>query len=696
MASDIGFQNSIISSIDKAKVHQLNLQSPDGYWWYTLEANESISAEAIFLMYFLGEVDKETETGLARHILSTQRKDGTWAIWHGGPPDLSTTVECYWALKLACHGDCHTASRFAMTGAFSKARDFILASGGIAKARVFTKIHLAQFGLVPWDASPCMPSELMLMPTWAPVNIYEFSSWARACIIPLLVIMNKRPVRPFVRFFPSFNLDELFVEEPSKRDWNYKKDVSFLSWERFFIELNKILKVTTRLPFKPFDAPAMKKCEDWICEHIAKTEDIFPALAYGAAALSALGHPNSHPIIRKAIDALKSFQQVYDGDEKLPPLPNPPPQGGREREGVTHAIHQQCCISPVWDTPWQITALLEAGISPDDPSLIKAGKWLITKQITNTYGDWRFKNPKAEPGGWSFEFENEFFPDVDDTIQVLHVLNKLAIPEKDAAIRRGLNWLLSMQNDDGGWGAFDRNQKLTIVNKIPFSDHGACLDPSSPDITGRMLALLGEGESEFTHIIAKALSYLSRTQEDFGGWHGRWGVNYIYGTWCVLTGVSAVKDYAVLDNKWQERIKRAVEWLKSIQHEDGGWSESPDTYKERAYIPYPNGSKPRGVPSQTAWALMGLHAARNVIASAEGAWQSPECNCVNGIASSPMLLAMTRAAKFLTDRLRADGTWDEKEFTGTGFPGHFYIRYHGYRYFFPLLALAKISSALKG
>ncbi|MBI2342016.1 MAG: squalene--hopene cyclase, partial [Deltaproteobacteria bacterium] len=347
------------------------------------------------------------------------------------------------------------------------------------------------------------------------------------------------------------------------------------------------------------------------------------------------------------------------------------------------AIHQQCCISPVWDTPWQITALLEAGISSNNPSLIKAGKWLIEKQITNTYGDWRFKNPKAEPGGWSFEFENEFFPDVDDTIQVLHVLNKLAIPEKEASIRRGSNWLLSMQNDDGGFGAFDKNQKLAVVNKIPFSDHGACLDPSSPDITGRMLMLLPQMDTgSFQTVVSKALNYLAQTQEAFGGWHGRWGVNYIYGTWCALTGIASLKNYAALDSDWQERIKKAVKWLKSIQHEDGGWSESPDTYKECAYIPYPNGSKPKGVPSQTAWTLMGLIAANSVIARSSDKYRDDE--------------AISRGVEFLARNQKIDGTWDEKEFTGTGFPGHFYIRYHGYRHFFPLLALAKISSALKG
>ena len=496
MGDDYG---NIHAAIKKAVDHQLDLQTDDGYWWYTLEANESICAEMILLMHFLGEVDEAIQTGLAKRILSRQRSDGTWALYHGGPSDLSTTIECYWALKIHL-SFILSLSKDEIDSPFDKlmvseietalnnSRNFIISSGGLTKARVFTKIHLAQFGLIPWKACPAMPVELMLLPNWFPINVYEFSSWARACIIPLLVVLQKRPVRPI----PNFTLDELFAEPPIERDWSYKTDKPFISWERFFILFDKILQVSTRLPFCPFDKPALKKCEKWICEHIAKTEDIFPALAYGAIALSSLGHPNSHPIIVKAIRALKSFQQTYEEDD-LPTVVIGNHRTIAQSHNSTNT-HQQCCISPVWDTPWQVTALLEAGVSSDHPSLLKAGRWLISKQITKTRGDWKFKNPNAEPGGWSFEFENEYFPDVDDTIQVLHVLNRLALPEteKRPAIERSLKWLLSMQNDDGGWGAFDKNQTLTLVNGIPFSDHGACLDPSSPDITGRAIALFSE------------------------------------------------------------------------------------------------------------------------------------------------------------------------------------------------------------
>jgi squalene-hopene/tetraprenyl-beta-curcumene cyclase len=304
-------------------------------------------------------------------------------------------------------------------------------------------------------------------------------------------------------------------------------------------------------------------------------------------------------------------------------------------------------------------ALLEAGISPDTPALIKAGRWLISKQITKYRGDWAVKNPNAEPGGWSFEFKNDCFPDVDDTIEVVSVLQRLAIPEqeKEPSIKKGIAWLLSMQNDDGGWGAFDKNQTLNLVNKIPFSDHAACLDPSSPDITGRMLELLASrGMTVNDPPIARAIDYLVRKQESFGGWFARWGINYIYGTWCVLTGLAELGW-----NPAGTAVRKATNWLKQIQNEDGGFGESPESYPRKTYVRWKE-----SVPSQTAWGLMGLVAAGEV--------KSDEAR---------------RASLFLINRMNENGSWDETAYTGTGFPGHFYIRYHGYRHFFPILALAR-------
>jgi len=635
-----GFREAVSTAI----AHLLSLQHNDGYWWFALEANETIGSEFIFLMHFLGEVEGSILQGIANRILQVQRDDGTWALYKDGPADLSATIECYFALKLAGY-DMNSEP-------LAKAREFILGSGGLVKSRVFTRIHLAMFGLVPWSSCPEMPAELIFLPKWFPINIYEFSSWARSTIVPLLIFMSIKPVR---KLTGNFNLDELFSETLEKRDYSFKTKKGLISWESFFINLDKLLKILEKIPLKPLRNIAINRCAKWTWDHVQRTEDIYPALAYATLSFKALGYPNNAQQIQRPFNVLKSWQQHYTTLDV-------PAVSYEERRG--RAVHQQCCISPVWDTPWALIALLEAGVPPDAPALLKSGRWLIKKQITRFKGDWAVKNPKATPGGWSFEFKNDYFPDIDDTIEVISVLQRLALPEKEKEepIRRGIAWLLSMQNDDGGWGAFDKNQTCTLVNNIPFSDHNACLDPSSPDIAGRMIELLASrGMTANDRPVARAIEYLKNAQENFGGWFARWGINYIYGTWCVLTGLSELG--------WSpagKEVKRALQWLKSIQNPDGGFSESPESYPMGTYIRWKE-----SVPSQTAWGLMGLVA--------------------GGLASSP---EARRAALFLMEKMNEDGTWDEKAYTGTGFPGHFYIRYHGYRKFFPLLALARYNRAL--
>ncbi len=642
------------------------LQRSDGYWWFALEANETIGSEFVFLMHYLGDVDKAIQRGIGRRILDVQRDDGSWSLYHDGPGDLSTSVECYFALKLAGFSKNDPA--------MTKARDFILSAGGAERSRVFTRIHLAMFGLVPWSACPAMPAEFIFLPKWFYVSIYSFSSWARATIVPLLIFMCEKKVS---KLSDNFTLDEIFIDPPDRRDFSFKTNKGFLSIESFFINIDKLLKLYEKKPLKQIRRKAINRCKDWIWERVQKTEDIYPPLAYCALAYKALGYDNEAPQIKKPFTALKMFQQRY-ATRDVPALPEEIKDDGRTRPSELRelgmdprinpcarsnrndAIHQQCCISPIWDTPWMMEALLEAGVPPSDPALLRAGKWLLTKQITEVKGDWAVRNSKARPGGWAFEFENDFYPDVDDTIEVLTVLCRLAIPWriKEKSIKRGIDWLLSMQNNDGGWGAFDRNQTRELVNRIPFSDHKACLDPSSPDITGRMVEFLIKRNFSQAHpVIKKALKYIWRMQEDFGGWLARWGINYIYGTWCVLSALASM-GIGTSD----PRVARAVEWLISVQRPDGGFSEAPNTYDPKEPFSHYSVS----VPSQTAWALMGL---------------------VGGGATHSK--AATRAALYLLNNRNESGSWDEMHYTGTGFPLHFYIRYHGYRHYFPLLALAR-------
>lgn len=634
----------IDQALDRAAGLLQSHQTPDGFWWYTLEANETIGAEYIFLEHCLGVGQTERWARIARRILAQQRPDGSWALAHGIDGDLSTTVECYVALRMA------GVAR--EDPALCKAHAFIESGGGLANVRVFTQVHFAALGLVPWSEPPSMPVEIMLLPSWAPFSVYSFSSWARACIIPLLVVMAKHPVWPV----PVNGLaDELPPGDPKQRKLA-RGDI----WAEFFHWVDRIMKLTG--PFakrRPTKGLALRRAEEWIRAHIARTEDIFPALSYGALALAALGHSEFDPTITKALAGLRRFQHACA--DALPALPFSPTSGDHDYAASRTAnqaplIHQQCCISPVWDTPWAMCALQAGGLSPDHPVLVRAGRWLLEKQITDFAGDWQKKNPDGLPGGWSFEFENDFFPDVDDTIQVLLAFHGTTLPREAVAraTARGLQWCLSMQNDDGGWAAFDKNNSLAIVNKIPFADHGACLDPSSPDITGRMLQLLAlHGYSPRDRCVARAIAYLQRTQENDGSWFGRWGVNYVYGTWATITGLAAIGHPAA-----SPEIRRGADWLESVQHDDGGFGESVDSYPREAFVPGPP------CASQTAWGLMGLTAAGR----AQGE-------------------AATSAARWLVDHQQPDGRWDEPQYTGTGFPGHFYIRYHGYRHYFPLLAL---------
>ncbi len=616
-------EKSLPEAVAQAQQLLLSQQYPEGYWSYTLEANESIGAGFIQLMHFIGEVDEDTQRGLTARMLSLQQEDGSWPLFHEGPGDLSTTVECYLALRLSGLSEFHEKLR--------RARAFILSRGGLTKIRVFTRIHLALFGLVPWSSCPSMPAALMLLPPWSGFSIYEFSSWARACIVPLLLLGEKKPVREI-----PFAIEELYAEPPSERHFSFPNRSGFFSLSNLFIHLDRLLKWVERLPWHPGKDFAIRMAENWTRDHIERTEDIYPAMGYAILGLKALGCPNSDPTIQKALQGLKRFQQTNSTQ-----------------------THQQCCISPHWDTPWACLALLEAGLPPDDPRLAKAARYLISKEIRDFRGDWKIKNPEGPSGGWSFEFQNDYFPDLDDALVAINFLRKMHLPpsETSGPIVRALNWILSMQSRNGGWAAFDKDNLASWVNKIPFSDHGACLDPPTPDITGRMIEMLASfGYMRDHPVIARAVRFLQQSQEPFGAWRGRWAVNFIHGTWCVLQGFQAIGR-----ESREAFLQKAVGWLKSIQNRDGGWGESCRSDEENRYVPLDVSTA-----SQTAWAVLGLMAA--------------------GEADSP---SARRGIQWLIQNQRPDGGWDEPYYTGTGFPGHFYIRYHGYRHYFPLLALGR-------
>ncbi|EKD50229.1 MAG: hypothetical protein ACD_62C00607G0008 [uncultured bacterium] len=651
---------SLVHSITLAQNNLINQGHKDGYWWYTLEANDSINAEYIMLLKYLEIDDKQTEKAICRWILHNQNHDGSWSLYYGAPGDLSATVECYIALKMA--GFDSNQPRMA------QARKFIMQLGGVSKIRVFSRIHLALFGLVDWKICPTMPVALIQFPEWAPVNIYEFSSWARASIVPLLVIMDQKKTKKIT----GLSIDELYVDSQKKEKWIYPNDAGVLSIENLFIKIDKALHVADTLKFKPLRKQSLKKCEDFIRSHLGVTEDIYPAMFYGVLALNSLGYPMNDTNIEKALMGLKSFQVIMSHKE----LHAVPFQDSstidynlfKKQADDAHRdymVYQQCCISPVWDTAWAATTLLKSGFPADSPILLKTARWLISKQITDVVGDWGIKNPGSEPGGWSFEFINKYYPDVDDTIEVLTFLHDVGLPYHvlKRPIEKGVNWLLSMQCSNGGFAAFDKDNDLVLLNKIPFSDHGACLDPPTVDITGRMIEFLikvldFDGSHE---AVLLAADFITERQEKDGSFWARWGVNYIYGTWCALEGLCC------LSRKKDELIiSRAVHWLKSIQNTDGGFCESSASYNLGRFLPLPE-----SVPSQTAWALMGLVAA--------GQQFSPEAR---------------KAADFLISAQKEQGGWDEKYYTGTGFPGHFYIRYHGYRYYFPLLALSKYRDAI--
>lgn len=617
-------------SIQRTQRYLLSVQNHvDGHWCGELEADTSLTSEYLILMHFLNKLDPEKEKKAVNFILSKQLNDGGWNIYHNGPSEVSVSVKAYFVLKLAGYSENHARMR--------KARECILKLGGIMQCNCFTKIYLSIFGHFDWRGVPTIPVEMIVFPRFFYFNLNEISYWSRCIVIPLSIITAKKPN---CHLGDHISLDELYVEPRNKVSYRIKRDQGKLTWENFFLTIADIFKRYEKSPIKFIRNIAIEHAERWMLEHLKMSDGlgaIWPAMVHAVIALKCLGYDKDNsPEYTKAIKDIEDLAVINKTTLNIQP-----------------------CVSPVWDTPWSVLALLESGVTSNHPALIKAGKWLMEKEVRHP-GDWQHKNPHVEPSGWFFQYANEFYPDNDDSATVMMALHGISMPnidEKEKTMLRGLKWLLGMQNDDGGWGSFDRNNNRTVFDHIPFADWAALLDPSTSDLTARCLDLIGRLGIKIDHNVVKsAIQFLKDEQESDGSWFGRWGVNYIYGTWSVLSGLSSIGE-----DMSQSYIQNAVNWIKSVQNADGGWGESCKSYED------PN-LKAIGTStaSQTAWSLLGLFAA--------GDWKNENAR---------------KGVKYLLDTQKKDGTWIEEEVTGTGFPTVFYLKYHMYSKYFPLLAISK-------
>jgi squalene-hopene/tetraprenyl-beta-curcumene cyclase len=614
------------SAAAKAGVeHLLALQNPEGWWKGELETNVTMDSEDLMLRHFLGVLDPGRAAASARWIRSNQSADGTWATFYGGPPDLSTTVEAYVALRLA--GDPAGGSH--MQAAAGWIRDH----GGVAASRVFTRIWLAMLGAWDWDELPVLPPEIMFLPSRVPLNIYDFGCWARQTVVALTVVMAVRPARPL-----PFAIDELVVSGSKARPVG-----------GFFGVLDRLLHRYERLPgwFLPrraLRAAALARAERWIVQRQEADGlwgGIQPPVVYSIIALHLLGYPLDHPVVRAALGGLEGFTVE---DER-----------GRRIEA---------CQSPVWDTALALVALADAGLGGDHPAVQSAARWLTDEEIT-LRGDWAVRRPGLAPGGWAFEFANDHYPDVDDTAEVVLALRRTGHGAGSgtaaaAACGRAVDWTLGMRSRSGAWGAFDADNDSRLVASLPFCDFGEVTDPPSADVTAHVVEMLAAEPSAPSAVVDRAVEWLWSEQEPDGSWFGRWGVNYIYGTGAVVPALVAAGVAA-----GDARIGRAVDWLLAHQNDDGGWGEDLRSYVDDAWR-----GRGTSTASQTAWALLALIAA--------------------GRASSP---AASRGIGWLVAQQTPDGTWEEPQFTGTGFPWDFSINYHLYRVVFPVSALGRYVAA---
>ncbi len=644
-------------AIAASQNYLLSIQKPDGYWWAELESNVTMTAEAV-LLHKIWKTDHKRPLDKAEKYLRSQQRDhGGWELYYGDGGDLSTSVETYMALRLLGVPSSDPD--------LIRAKEFILSRGGVTKTRIFTKFHLALIGCYNWRGLPSIPPAIMLLPSWKlelsnpfgsepffsthTFSIYEMSSWARGSTVPLLIVFDRKPT---FWMEPAIALDELYVEGVTQAKYELPKNSD---WSDLFVSLDNAFKVAEDWNLMPLREEGLKAAEKWILERQEATGDwggIIPAMLNSMLALKCLGYDVNDPIVERGFQALDRFAIETEDTYRM-----------------------QACVSPVWDTALVMRSLIDSGLSPDHPALAKAGEWLIEKQILD-YGDWAVKNTTGKPGAWAFEFENRFYPDVDDTAVVVMALAAIQTsnePLKEQAMKRAVDWISTMQCKPGGWAAFDLDNDQDWINAVPYGDLKAMIDPNTADVTARVLEMLGKMQTLDPTLSAaltperveRAIAYLMCEQEPDGSWFGRWGVNYIYGTSGVLAALSLIAA-----DTHRASLLRGATWLTQCQNPDGGWGETCESYKNKSLK-----GKGESTASQTAWALIGLLAVGD--ATGEYDWESVD-----------------RGIEFLTRTQKENGSWDEDFFTGTGFPGHFYIRYHLYYQHFPLTALGRYQTAL--
>jgi squalene-hopene/tetraprenyl-beta-curcumene cyclase len=630
MAVDPASLEPAIAAATKAL---LSYRRGDGHFVFELEGDCTIPAEYVLLRHYLGEpVDAALEAKIANYLRRVQGAHGGWPLVQDGPFEMSASVKSYFALKMI--GDPIDAPHMV------RAREAIHAHGGAVNSNVFTRFLLAAFGAVTWRAVPVLPVEIMLLPMWSPFHINKISYWARTTIVPLMVLAA---LKPRAKNPKGVGIDELFLQPPHSIGMTSKAPHQSWGWFILFRALDGVLRLLEPLFPKKLRGRAIERAVAFVEERLNDEDGlgaIFPPMANTVMMYEAFGKPADYPpraVTRRGLDKLLVIGE--------------------------HEAYCQPCVSPVWDTALTCHALIEAGGEDALPKATQGLDWLKPRQVLDLKGDWAVKSPNTRPGGWAFQYNNAYYPDLDDTAVVVMAMDRVrrqsASSEYDTAIARGREWIEGMQSRDGGWAAFDINNLEYYLNNIPFSDHGALLDPPTEDVTARcvsMLAQLGE-TAERCQAVARGIEYLRRTQHAEGSWYGRWGMNYIYGTWSVLCALNAVGV-----GHHDPTIRKAVDWLVSVQNRDGGWGEDAISYR----LDYRGMEVAPSTASQTAWGLLGLMAAGQV--------------------GHP---AVARGVRYLKDTQAQNGLWDEARYTATGFPRVFYLRYHGYSKFFPLWALAR-------